>query len=83
MSGTALLVPEGAWLVLAVVFIADVMDAIDASIATLAGPSSRADRGGRETTPAFDRVAEAIRQAAHAPANGSAPQHHATRKEHA
>jgi EmrB/QacA subfamily drug resistance transporter len=39
-----------AWLVLAVVFIADVMDAIDATIANLAGPSIRADLGGSETT---------------------------------
>jgi EmrB/QacA subfamily drug resistance transporter len=33
-----------------VVFIADVMDAIDATIANLAGPSIRADLGGSETT---------------------------------
>jgi MFS family permease len=39
-----------AWLVLAVVFIADVMDVIDSTIANLAGPSIRADLGGRETT---------------------------------
>lgn len=35
---------------LAVVFIADVMDAIDSTIANLAGPSIRADLGGSETT---------------------------------
>jgi EmrB/QacA subfamily drug resistance transporter len=36
--------------VLAVVFIADVMDVIDSTIANLAGPSIRADLGGSETT---------------------------------
>ncbi|MGH3068008.1 MAG: MFS transporter, partial [Streptosporangiaceae bacterium] len=35
---------------LAVVFIADVMDVIDSTIANLAGPSIRADLGGSETT---------------------------------
>lgn len=35
---------------LAVVFIADVMDAVDSTIANLAGPSIRADLGGSETT---------------------------------
>jgi EmrB/QacA subfamily drug resistance transporter len=39
-----------AWLVLAVVFIADVMDVIDSSIANLAGLSIRANLGGNETT---------------------------------
>ncbi|MER7244917.1 DHA2 family efflux MFS transporter permease subunit [Kribbella sp. NPDC000426] len=39
-----------AWLVLAVVFIADVMDVIDSTIANLAGPSIRADLGGSEST---------------------------------
>jgi EmrB/QacA subfamily drug resistance transporter len=39
-----------AWLVLAVVFIADVMDVIDSTIANLAGPTIRADLGGSETT---------------------------------
>ncbi|MFB9836780.1 MFS transporter [Actinoallomurus acaciae] len=39
-----------AWLVLAVVFTADVMDVIDSTIANLAGPSIRADLGGGETT---------------------------------
>jgi EmrB/QacA subfamily drug resistance transporter len=39
-----------AWLVLAAVFIADVMDVIDSTIANLAGPSIRADLGGSETT---------------------------------
>ena len=39
-----------AWLVLAVVFIADVMDVVDSTIANLAGPSIRADLGGSETT---------------------------------
>jgi EmrB/QacA subfamily drug resistance transporter len=39
-----------AWLVLAVVFIADVMDVIDSTIANLAGPSIRAGLGGSETT---------------------------------
>ncbi|WP_433222497.1 MFS transporter [Dactylosporangium sp. CS-047395] len=38
------------WFVLAVVFIADVMDAVDATIANLAGPSIRADLGGGEST---------------------------------
>jgi EmrB/QacA subfamily drug resistance transporter len=36
--------------VLAVVFIADVMDVIDSTIANLAGPSIRADLGGSQTT---------------------------------
>ncbi len=35
---------------LAVVFIADVMDVIDSTIANLAGPSIRADLGGNEST---------------------------------
>ena len=35
-----------AWLVLAVVFIAEIMDLIDSSVANLAGPSIRADLGG-------------------------------------
>jgi EmrB/QacA subfamily drug resistance transporter len=39
-----------AWLVLAVVFMADVMDVIDSTIANLAGPSIRADLGGSQTT---------------------------------
>jgi EmrB/QacA subfamily drug resistance transporter len=39
-----------AWLVLAVVFVADVMDVIDSTIANLAGPSIRADLGGDEST---------------------------------
>jgi EmrB/QacA subfamily drug resistance transporter len=39
-----------AWLVLAVVFIADVMDVVDSTIANLAGPSIRADLGGSQTT---------------------------------
>jgi hypothetical protein len=39
-----------AWLVLAVVFVADVMDVIDSTIANLAGPSIRSDLGGSETT---------------------------------
>src|ERR1700760_868748 len=39
-----------AWLVLAVVVIADVMDLIDSSIANLAGPSIRADLGGGQVT---------------------------------
>ncbi|HEY3684553.1 MAG TPA: MFS transporter [Streptosporangiaceae bacterium] len=47
--GTALPIRK-AWLVLAVVFIADVMDVIDSTIANLAGPSIRADLGGGETT---------------------------------
>jgi EmrB/QacA subfamily drug resistance transporter len=42
--------PRRAWRVLAVVFIADVMDVIDSTIANLAGPSIRADLGGSETT---------------------------------
>jgi EmrB/QacA subfamily drug resistance transporter len=39
-----------AWLVLVAVFIADVMDVIDSTVANLAGPSIRADLGGSETT---------------------------------
>ncbi|MFD5625870.1 DHA2 family efflux MFS transporter permease subunit [Streptomyces sp. NPDC127072] len=39
-----------AWLVLAVVVAADIMDLIDSSIANLAGPSIRADLGGGEVT---------------------------------
>ena len=39
-----------AWLVLAVVFIADIMDLIDSSVANLAGPSIRADLGGGQVT---------------------------------
>ena len=39
-----------AWLVLAVVVLADVMDLIDSSIANLAGPSIRADLGGGQVT---------------------------------
>ena len=38
------------WYVMAAVIIADVMDLLDATIATLAGPSIRADLGGTETT---------------------------------
>jgi EmrB/QacA subfamily drug resistance transporter len=50
VSSAAPLPLRRAWLVLAVVFIADVMDAVDSTIATLAGPSIRADLGGSETT---------------------------------
>ncbi|GAA2153569.1 DHA2 family efflux MFS transporter permease subunit [Actinomadura napierensis] len=39
-----------AWLVLAVVVIADIMDVLDSTIANLAGPSIRADLGGADTT---------------------------------
>jgi len=39
-----------AWAVLGVVFIADVMDVLDTTIANLAGPSIRADLGGAQTT---------------------------------
>ena len=39
-----------AWLVLAVVVIADIMDLIDSSVANLAGPSIRADLGGGQVT---------------------------------
>ncbi|MYW01046.1 MFS transporter [Streptomyces sp. SID3343] len=49
-SDIAPLPARRAWLVLAVVFIADVMDVIDSTIANLAGPSIRADLGGSETT---------------------------------
>ncbi|POX58462.1 MFS transporter [Streptomyces sp. Ru62] len=42
--------PRTAWLVLAVVVLADLMDLIDSSIANLAGPSIRADLGGGEVT---------------------------------
>jgi EmrB/QacA subfamily drug resistance transporter len=48
--GAAPLPLRRAWLALAVVFIADVMDVIDSTIANLAGPSIRADLGGSETT---------------------------------
>lgn len=48
-TGTVL-PPRTAWLVVVVVFLADVMDLIDASIANLAGPSIRADLGGSEST---------------------------------
>jgi EmrB/QacA subfamily drug resistance transporter len=48
--GVAPLPLRRAWLVLAVVFIADVMDVVDSTIANLAGPSIRADLGGSETT---------------------------------
>ncbi|MCO5972634.1 DHA2 family efflux MFS transporter permease subunit [Actinoallomurus soli] len=39
-----------AWLVLAVVFLADLMDLIDSSVANLAGPSIRTDLGGGQVT---------------------------------
>ncbi|MCF3962533.1 DHA2 family efflux MFS transporter permease subunit [Streptomyces fuscigenes] len=39
-----------AWLVLAVVVLADLMDLIDSSVANLAGPSIRADLGGGQVT---------------------------------
>src|ERR1041384_6651099 len=39
-----------AWLVLTVVFIAEIMDLIDTSVANLAGPSIRADLGGGPMT---------------------------------
>jgi hypothetical protein len=39
-----------AYPVLVVVFIADLMDMLDSTIANLAGPSIRADLGGNETT---------------------------------
>ncbi|MCX4745028.1 MFS transporter [Kitasatospora sp. NBC_01287] len=39
-----------AWLVLAVVVMADIMDLLDSSIANLAGPSIRADLGGGQVT---------------------------------
>ncbi|SFJ83171.1 drug resistance transporter, EmrB/QacA subfamily [Amycolatopsis sacchari] len=39
-----------AWLVLVVVFLADLMDLVDSSIANLAGPSIRADLGGGQVT---------------------------------
>ena len=38
------------WMVMAVVILADVMDLLDATIATLAGPSIRRDIGGGEST---------------------------------
>src|SRR3954469_10553201 len=50
VSSVAPLPLRQAWLVLAVVFIADVMDVIDSTIANLAGPSIRADLGGNEST---------------------------------
>ncbi len=46
-SVTSTLLPlRTAWLVLVVVVIADIMDLIDSSVASLAGPSIRADLGG-------------------------------------
>ncbi|MFF7334487.1 DHA2 family efflux MFS transporter permease subunit [Streptomyces sp. NPDC008150] len=39
-----------AWLVLVAVFLADLMDLVDASVANLAGPSIRADLGGGQVT---------------------------------
>jgi EmrB/QacA subfamily drug resistance transporter len=42
--------PTQAWLVLAVVFIADVMDVVDSTVANIAGPAIRADLGGSATT---------------------------------
>ncbi|QXJ19751.1 DHA2 family efflux MFS transporter permease subunit [Actinomadura graeca] len=39
-----------AWLVLAVVFVADVMDVLDSTVANLAGPSIQGDLGGSGTT---------------------------------
>jgi EmrB/QacA subfamily drug resistance transporter len=42
--------PRTAWLVLAVVFLADLMDLVDSSVATLAGPAIRADLGGSQAT---------------------------------
>ena len=47
---TSTLPLRAAWLVLAVVFIADIMDLIDSSVANLAGPSIRADLGGGQVT---------------------------------
>jgi hypothetical protein len=50
-SPTSITLPlRTAWLVLAVVIIADIMDLIDSSIANLAGPSIRADLGGGQVT---------------------------------
>ncbi|MBO2449300.1 DHA2 family efflux MFS transporter permease subunit [Actinomadura barringtoniae] len=39
-----------AWLVLAVVVVADIMDVLDSTVANLAGPSIRADLGGADST---------------------------------
>src|ERR1700760_118086 len=50
VPGSVVLPLRRAWLVLAVVVIADVMDLIDSSIANLAGPSIRADLGGGQVT---------------------------------
>ncbi|PBC75585.1 EmrB/QacA subfamily drug resistance transporter [Streptomyces sp. TLI_235] len=47
---TNTLPPRTAWLVLAVVFMADLMDLIDSSVANLAGPSIHADLGGGQAT---------------------------------
>jgi EmrB/QacA subfamily drug resistance transporter len=41
---------RGAYLVLIVVFVADLMDLLDSTVANLAGPSIRADLGGDATT---------------------------------
>jgi EmrB/QacA subfamily drug resistance transporter len=49
-TATTTLPPRTAWLVLAVVFLADLMDLVDSSVATLAGPAIRADLGGSQAT---------------------------------
>ncbi|MFI6904861.1 MFS transporter [Nonomuraea sp. NPDC050394] len=48
--GSLVLPLRRAWLVLAVVVIADIMDVLDSTIASLAGPSIRADLGGGDAT---------------------------------
>ncbi|MBB5078995.1 DHA2 family efflux MFS transporter permease subunit [Nonomuraea endophytica] len=51
LAARSLVLPlRRAWLVLAVVVIADIMDVLDSTIANLAGPSIRADLGGRDST---------------------------------
>ncbi|QKG19162.1 drug resistance transporter, EmrB/QacA subfamily protein [Actinomadura verrucosospora] len=49
-AATTVLPLRTASLVLAVVFLADLMDLIDSSVANLAGPSIRADLGGAQVT---------------------------------
>nr|WP_307865314.1 MFS transporter [Streptomyces montanisoli] len=47
---SGVLPPRTAWLVLVVVFLGEIMDLVDTSVANLAGPSIRADLGGGPMT---------------------------------
>lgn len=49
-DANAVLPPRAAWLVLVVVFLGEIMDLIDSSVANLAGPSIRAGLGGGPMT---------------------------------